>query len=51
MKIIVGLGNPTEKYQNTRHNIGFKIVDELAGKMNLGFAQENKFKAQRSYLP
>ena len=46
MKIIVGLGNPTEKYQNTRHNIGFKIVDELAGKMNLGFAQENKFKAQ-----
>ena len=27
--LIVGLGNIGEKYDNTRHNIGFKIVDEL----------------------
>jgi len=35
MKIIVGLGNPSEKYENTRHNIGFMVVDELARKFSV----------------
>ena len=30
MKILIGLGNPGEKYKNTRHNIGFTIVEEIA---------------------
>lgn len=30
MYIIVGLGNPTREYNNTRHNIGFAAIDELA---------------------
>ncbi|WP_416236537.1 aminoacyl-tRNA hydrolase [Xanthomarina sp. F1114] len=35
--LIVGLGNIGEKYENTRHNIGFKILDHLAKKEDLNF--------------
>ncbi len=33
MILIIGLGNPGEKYQNSRHNLGFMVVDELARKI------------------
>ena len=33
MKLIIGLGNPGEKYYNTRHNFGFMVVDHLLQKL------------------
>ncbi|MCI2229907.1 aminoacyl-tRNA hydrolase [Polaribacter sp. MSW13] len=38
--LIVGLGNIGDKYTNTRHNIGFKIVDEVAEEHNVTFETE-----------
>lgn len=35
MRIIVGLGNPTKQYENTRHNIGFMLIDKLAKDYNI----------------
>lgn len=39
MRLIVGLGNPGKAYENTRHNIGFMLIDRLAGAYNIGCGQ------------
>ena len=35
MLIIAGLGNPTSKYDKTRHNVGFDTIDKLADKLSI----------------
>ena len=42
MHLIVGLGNPGQKYANHRHNIGFQIVNVLATRHNLTFDKKEK---------
>ncbi|UOQ91356.1 aminoacyl-tRNA hydrolase [Halobacillus shinanisalinarum] len=43
MKCIVGLGNPGKRYEKTRHNVGFMIIDELANQ-NAWNLDQKKFK-------
>ena len=43
MKLIVGLGNPGLEYNNTRHNVGFMCIDEIARHFNVSL-DSNKFK-------
>lgn len=42
MYLIVGLGNPEEKYNQTRHNMGFNTIDKIAHKYNIEF-DKNEF--------
>ena len=44
MNIVVGLGNPEQKYKNTYHNVGFAVLDALAKKLNIEFSKQ-KYKA------
>ncbi|QJR44326.1 aminoacyl-tRNA hydrolase [Mycoplasma miroungirhinis] len=46
MKLIIGLGNPGEMYNNTRHNIGFAVIDNLVKKLELDNGWKEKFKGE-----
>ena len=42
MKLIVGLGNPTQKYKFNRHNVGFLAIDYLVKEYNASFVKDFK---------
>ncbi len=44
--LIIGLGNPDEKYQTTRHNVGFMVVDALAKRLEIELTEDKYMLAE-----
>jgi PTH1 family peptidyl-tRNA hydrolase len=46
IQLVAGLGNPGQKYEQTRHNAGFWFVDEVARRFDVRFNLERKYKSE-----
>ncbi|HGI5189838.1 TPA: aminoacyl-tRNA hydrolase [Streptococcus agalactiae] len=46
VKMIVGLGNPGSKYNDTKHNIGFMAIDRIVKNLDANFTEDKNFKAE-----
>jgi peptidyl-tRNA hydrolase, PTH1 family len=49
--LIVGLGNPGRQYEDTRHNIGFMLLDRLAASYGVAFQSSPKWQSHLAKLP
>lgn len=50
VKVIVGLGNPGDEYERTRHNAGFLCLDQIAASQSRPWARERKFQAETTVV-
>jgi PTH1 family peptidyl-tRNA hydrolase len=48
--LVVGLGNPGKKYENTRHNIGFNVVNLLAEELKIDFHTKKTYEIGEGYI-
>ena len=46
VKVIVGLGNPGDEYKNTRHNLGFDLLNRIAEDFSFNWKFDKKFNAE-----
>ncbi len=46
MIAVIGLGNPGPRYQNTRHNLGFNVVDKLNTHLKLAWSKDDRLAAE-----
>lgn len=44
--LVVGLGNPGDQYQGTRHNLGFDVADKITQSLEVSFAKNSKLKSE-----
>ena len=51
IKLVIGLGNPGKKYDQTRHNVGFDVLDRMAVDSGAEFANHLKWKAHIAKHP